>query len=196
MNYDECIALISSAEAYDTEARSIVVDVYDLGKGIGIRQYSERDAERLIDQISGVSVTVQQKPAAEQQAKPRQKEKAAREAQEQVRTTEKPVAHVEAASKELESQLKSAESFDNYVESSNDDRLVLPGLPIRDQINELEKISLGIDRKAFDSEQMDIIREEVSGLVRRKKAPADDAQKKLAQIRDDRLKEVASKLGV
>ena len=196
MNYDECIALISSAEAYDTEARSIVVDVYDLGKGIGIRQYGERDAERLIDQISGVSVTVPQKPAAEQQSKPQQKGKEAVEDRVRVRAAEKPAAHVETASKELESQLKSTESFDNYVEGVNDDRLVLPGLPIRDQINELEKISLGIDRKAFDSEQMDIIRDEVSGLARRRKAPADDAQKKLAQIRDDRLKEVAAKLGV
>lgn len=75
--------------------------------------------------------------------------------------------------------------------------LVLPTLSLQDQISELEKISMGVDEKVFNQEQMQIIVFELEGLGGRvrgeRRESLDTFQKNLVAIRDRRLAEARTK---
>ena len=74
MDYDECIALISAAEAYDTESRTVAVDVYDFGPELAIREYSEKEATKLIDAVESSEGLHPQKEEAVQAPKEKPKQ--------------------------------------------------------------------------------------------------------------------------
>ncbi len=75
---------------------------------------------------------------------------------------------------------------------------VLVGLPLHDQIEELTKISTGIDRRAFDKAHMNIIINEINALYEYSMAEQKTTnvfEQRLRDMRTLRLAEVMEKLG-
>ena len=68
--------------------------------------------------------------------------------------------------------------------------LVLPNLPLADQVSELERIIEGLNENIFNTEQMSIISDELTGLQQVSQstnAKGEDISKSLLQLRDNRL---------
>ena len=75
---------------------------------------------------------------------------------------------------------------------------ILVGLPLHDQIEELTKISAGIDRRAFDKAHMNIIINEITALYEYSMAEQKTTnvfEQRLRDMRTLRLAEVMEKLG-
>jgi len=75
---------------------------------------------------------------------------------------------------------------------------ILVGLPIHDQIEELTKISAGIDGRAFDRAHMNIIIHEINALYEYSMAEQKTTnvfEQRLKDMRTQRLAEVMEKLG-
>ncbi len=75
---------------------------------------------------------------------------------------------------------------------------ILVGLPLHDQIDELTKISVGIDRRAFDKAHMNIIINEINALYEYSMAEQKTTnvfEQRLRDMRTQRLAEVMEKLG-
>jgi hypothetical protein len=75
---------------------------------------------------------------------------------------------------------------------------ILVGLPLHDQIEELTKISTGIDRRAFDKAHMNIIINEINALYEYSMAEQKTTnvfEQRLRDMRTQRLAEVMEKLG-
>ncbi|MHB1830065.1 MAG: hypothetical protein ACYCO0_01600 [Candidatus Micrarchaeaceae archaeon] len=204
MDYNECIDMVNSAEAHDTEARSVIADIYDLGKAVEIKQYSDAEASAVIEYANSAEdgATEAKKEQAQQPNQILQKT--------YVRLQEKNPARgagreMDAVAKELESAISNAtkglkahaeERMKQARKAQEEKGLVMVTLSLQDQIGELEKISAGIDSGAFTEEQMAIIKTEVKGLMKAKGAAHDAFQANLLGIRDGRLKEVSKKLGL
>jgi hypothetical protein len=185
MDYNECVSLIDATAARDTEVRTVVADVYELGPEVGIREYDAQEAIRFINAVNRMDggTAAQPKAAQQAQAKPQQPARVA---------ARRPI--FGEVAKELEGALSTRPKPIPQPQIEED--LVLPKLSLQDQINELEKISIGLAEGAFDDEQMAIINKEVGGLGRAEATPTDDFQKNLLRIRNARLKEVSKKLGM
>ncbi|MGC8479739.1 MAG: hypothetical protein ACP5M9_03685 [Candidatus Micrarchaeia archaeon] len=85
---------------------------------------------------------------------------------------------------------------DMNIGASKKNTLILVNLSTDDQINELEKISIGLDQKVFTEEQIKIIKEETNGLYNYIKTIT---KKGISiggdgEIRNQRLEEVIKKL--
>ena len=78
------------------------------------------------------------------------------------------------------------------------EEMVLPTLPISDQIPELEKIAEGLDTNSFDQEQLGIIKSELSALKRLASAenPAGEngLERSMRMLRDSRMNYVLALL--
>jgi hypothetical protein len=75
---------------------------------------------------------------------------------------------------------------------------ILVGLPLHDQIEELTKISAGIDKRAFDKAHMNIIINEINALYEYSMAEQKTTnvfEQRLREMRAQRLAEVMEKLG-
>ncbi len=75
--------------------------------------------------------------------------------------------------------------------------LVLPKLSVTDQIGELEKIITGLKEGAFNSDQVEVVEEELYGLgkeVRRGHAQPVVAESNLLSLRNERLNEATMEL--
>ena len=204
MDYNESVSLIDSIQAKDTEVRTVVADIYDLGAEISIREYLGVESAKLVKGIekqpeTGKAPEEAAKPAAQQKPK----EKPTRHAPEVLaRITErrKEVAKELEQMIKVEAKPKVAEPMEAEERKPEPQKesLVMPGLSLQDQIRELEKIGMGLDQGVFESIQLEIIKKEVAGLkaVMGEITPADDFQKNLVQIRNSRLSEVSKKLGV
>ncbi|MEM0201020.1 MAG: hypothetical protein QXD23_01295 [Candidatus Micrarchaeaceae archaeon] len=85
---------------------------------------------------------------------------------------------------------------DMSIPSVRKNKLVLVYLSTEDQINELEKINLGLDQNVFDKEQLDVIKEEINGLDGYVKSMNKKGLEVSgdSQIRNERLEEVIKKL--
>lgn len=96
------------------------------------------------------------------------------------------------AGRELEEQIS------EEIYKIKTSKLVIPGLSLQDQIHELEGIEDGLNQKAFDSEQLKIIRQEVSGVeeaVKRASSQViDESQKDLVEVRTRLVSEIRNKL--
>ncbi len=84
------------------------------------------------------------------------------------------------------------------VPSLRKNKLILINLSTEDQIDELEKISVGLDEKVFDKEHLEVIKEECDGLSefvssRAKKHILEAGD---ATIRNQRLEEVLKKIDI
>lgn len=79
-------------------------------------------------------------------------------------------------------------------------KTVMQTLSVQDQISDLEKISLGLDQKAFDDEQMKLIKEEVYALqdfVKEQNIDKlEESQRSFTLLRNRRLQDVINKLSV
>ncbi len=79
-------------------------------------------------------------------------------------------------------------------------KTVMGKLSVQDQISDLEKISMGLDQKAFDEAQMKLIREEVSALQNATKGQDaekfEEPQRGMIMLRNQRLQDVINKLSV
>lgn len=84
------------------------------------------------------------------------------------------------------------------IKRINTKDLVLPGLSLSDQISELERIIEGLRQGVFDSDHLDVVRQEVLGLAQvvrsqEKSANApqymDQTERSLAAVRDQRISE-------
>ncbi len=205
MDYNECVDMINSAEAHDTEARSVIADIYDLGNAVEIRQYSEAEAAEAIEYAdSAVEAAAGTKKEQVQQPQKQILQKT------YVRLREKSPARgagreMDAVAKELEAAISNAtkelkervgERMKQVQQPAESAGLVMVTLSLQDQIGELEKISAGIDSGAFTTEQMEIIKIEIRGLMKARGSAPDAFQANLLKIRDDRLREVSKKLGV
>lgn len=87
---------------------------------------------------------------------------------------------------------------DISVPSIKKNKLVLINLSTEDQIDELEKISIGIDEKVFDKKHLEIIKEECDGLSEFVSAAAKKhiSEAGDATIRNQRLDEVLKKIDI
>jgi hypothetical protein len=85
----------------------------------------------------------------------------------------------------------------SHISWKNEEDLVLLNLSVPEQIDELEKIGLGLDSNIFNKEQMRVIVEEVVGLKRKlmRNRVALGSQTELEALRDQRLSAVLEKLG-
>ena len=203
MDYNESVSLIDSVQSKDTEVRTVVADIYDLGDEISIREYLEVESVEL---VHGIEKQPEAAKAPEEAAKQpivqRQKETAVRR---MPNVLDKITEKKKEVAKELEDMIKAETRARapepekvNETPAPKKEALVLPELSLQDQVRELEKIELGLDQGVFESIQLEIIKREVAGL---KEAagnivPADDFQKNLVQIRNSRLSEVSKRLGV
>ncbi len=85
----------------------------------------------------------------------------------------------------------------SHISWKNEQDLVLLNLSVPEQIDELEKIGLGLENNIFNKEQMRIIVEEVVSLKRKlmRNRVAVGSQTELEALRDQRLNAVLEKLG-
>ena len=202
MDYNESVSLIDSIQSKDTEVRTVVADIYDLGDEISIKEYLGVESVEL---VSGIEKQPEAAKAPEEAAKPvvqRQKETAVRRMPNVLnKITEKKKEVARELEEMIKAQTKAKVPEPEKVKGApapQKEALVLPGLSLQDQVRELEKIELGLDQGVFEGIQLEIIKREVAGL---KEAagnivPADDFQKNLVQIRNSRLSEVSKRLGV
>ena len=204
MDYNECIDMVNYAEAHDTEARSVIADIYDLGSAVEIRQYSNAEVSSVIEYAgSGGDGATEAKKEHDQQ--PNQILQKTYIRLQETNPARGAGREMDAIAKELESAISNAtkglkahveERMEHARKAQEEKGLVMVTLSLQDQISELEKISAGIDGNAFTGEQMAIIKAEVRGLMKAGSAAHDAFQANLLGIRDSRLKEVSKKLGL
>ncbi|MFP3278036.1 MAG: hypothetical protein RXO43_02370 [Candidatus Micrarchaeota archaeon] len=110
---------------------------------------------------------------------------------------------VEKAASEIKNVIGSiGKEFEKNIKRETErikgEKLVLPTLSLQDQISELEKISEGLDEQVFSDEQLKIIKDEVYGLRDKVKSEkisiADEFQKSLIDLRNQKINEVIKKL--
>lgn len=208
MDYNELVSLINSIQAQDTEVRTVVADVYDLGSEVEIKEYMDIETAKFMRYVNREEGTpAQQQKAADNGSRIHAQPRSAPPIQPAQQAPPRPKVSEDrkAVAKELETMMAerekaavqptvAAQTAAEAAQSS--EKLVLPSLSLQDQTSELEKIGMGLDRKAFDQEQIGIIKKEVAGLRQTRSAPVDDFQKELVRIRDARLGEVMAKLGM
>ncbi len=235
MDYNECVEYITSVEAYGSQDAAALVDVYELGPALEIKEYDDKDTEKLIvfmDSAEGVMPTKQRpepqsavavpgkaskKQRASTQPEPMQQPRQAEPQPEPVQPApavkvpkqpKLPAVQLPKVSKSRNLSAKAAKELAGMMGKAGEEissalkpapkseKLVLVHLSMQDQVGELEKISMGLDGAAFDTEQMAIIRIEVRELMKNKGKPSgNDFQKELYNMRNERLGEVAAKLG-
>lgn len=203
MNYSECVEFINGVEAYDTQDRIVVADVYNLGGQIDIKDYEGKKVEMLVESIEQMEspVAAQAQRMPEQNEVPRQPSQAMVNVEAQIKKlpsgAQKARKEIEQAANELGAMISSAEKkFSSSVKKSDNQKLIMVHLSLQDQISELEKISMGLDSNSFNPGQIAIIKAEVGGVMANRGRPADDFQKSLMAVRDARLAEVSKKLGL
>ncbi len=209
MDYNELVSLINSIQAQDTEVRTVVADVYDLGSEVEIKEYMDIETAKFMRYVNREEGTpAQQQKAADSGSRIHAQQRSAQPPiQPAQQTPQRPRISEDrkAVAKELETMMAEREkaavqppvAVQMAAEpAQSSEKLVLPSLSLQDQTSELEKIGMGLDRKAFDQEQIGIIKKEVAGLRQTRSAPVDDFQKGLVRIRDARLSEVMAKLGM
>jgi len=122
---------------------------------------------------------------------------------EKVVTAPKEGIEVEKAANEIKNVIGSiGKEFEKNIKRETErikgEKLVLPTLSLQDQISELEKISEGLDEQVFSDEQLKIIKDEVYGLRDKIKgekiSAADEFQKSLINLRNQKINEVIKKL--
>ncbi|MFP3215241.1 MAG: hypothetical protein RXR32_01670 [Candidatus Micrarchaeota archaeon] len=122
---------------------------------------------------------------------------------EKVVTASKEGIEVEKAANEIKNVIGSiGKEFEKNIKRETErikgEKLVLPTLSLQDQISELEKISEGLDEQVFSDEQLKIIKDEVYGLKDKIKgekiSAADEFQKSLINLRNQKINEVIKKL--
>lgn len=208
MDYEQSVDLIKGVEGEDPSARSVVVSLVESDDKVDIKEYSEKEVGQLVNFVEKVTGSLIAGGAAQPGTGTAQAgtQEVAVQRNPDIRIPEAPEMKIERkkankvfqdAGKELEKAVAGVENtISNVSEKNSGEKLILVNLSISDQINELEKISLGLDGNVFTPEQRKIIITEVSGLYRRKPKPVGDFQKEAAAIRDKRLKEVMDKLGL
>ncbi len=199
MYYNDCVQYISSVEAYDSQDRSATADVYDFGEQVQIQEIDRAKAASLIESIEGLEGGTAQgaSQAPEEQALgPKQKVppqrvtgRAGEQAGKAVHAAgdlSKLMANTGAGAGRAVSELyavagRAGEKISKRVGSKGrKEKLVATELSLQDQINELEKIGLGLDGNAYGPEQISIIKTEILGLLKnRGKPPANEFQKGL-----------------
>lgn len=201
MDYEQAAELIKSVEAEDPATRSVVVSLADSEDKVEIREYSEKDVRELVgfvEKVSG-SQTAGTAQAPSAQVEAAQQNPDIHDNIDAAGVKKKTIIDkaFDDAGRELEKAVAGVENkVDGAREKSQGQQLVLVNLSLNDQINELEKISFGLDGNVFTPEQRRILIMEVNGLLKKKEKPAGDFQKDLAVLRDKRLKEVSYKLGI
>ena len=131
------------------------------------------------------------------------KEEKVKESIEKVVTAPQEGVEVEKVANEIKNLIGSiGKEFEKNIKKETErikgEKLVLPSLSLQDQISELEKISEGLDEQVFSDEQLKIIKEEVYGLMDKIKgekiSTADEFQKSLIDLRNQKINEVIKKL--
>jgi len=131
------------------------------------------------------------------------KEEKVKESIEKVVTAPQEGVEVEKVANEIKNLIGSiGKEFEKNIKKETErikgEKLVLPSLSLQDQISELEKISEGLDEQVFSDEQLKIIKEEVYGLMDKIKgekiSAADEFQKSLIDLRNQKINEVIKKL--
>lgn len=106
----------------------------------------------------------------------------------------------QAAAEELSRVVKASEIPVQQVQQQAQVRpsssLVLPNLSITDQVTELDKIIQNLKNSSFTPDQMQIVKEEVTGLakslVSQQTVPAEGIEKDMFELRTTRLAEALS----
>ena len=91
-------------------------------------------------------------------------------------------------------KLKAAPGREAVV-SGAAEKLVLPGLSLADQAEELGRIITGLREGAFSGGQLEIVGEELRGLARASKGEGVVGEEPLLSLRDQRLREALALLG-
>ena len=200
MDYEQCVGIVTSAEAYDTQPRFAEVNIVDLGASVAIKEYDPEDASKILAFIDSVEVALipQEKPASGTKAVVKESRGLIKKVMEAEAIGAKAIrSQSDVVVQELNAIIGAAGGqFKINTSARGGKKLVLVTLSMPDQIGELEKISAGLDGRAYSDEELAIIRTEVGGLARNRSKPSDDFQRSLASIRDSRLKEVMDKLGM
>lgn len=133
-------------------------------------------------------------PAARQQQAPAQQRPAAEQARPKKEEVKKAAEELHTIVPQTRETREAATPKQMPAQEEND--LVLPRLTIPEQITELEKIALGLDRNVFNSEQLKVVKDEVEGLARsaRGRDHAQGQQGALVALRDKKLKAALDRL--
>lgn len=219
MDYEEAEALLNRLEA-DQEKKAVTIDLKQaLSESIETKQYDEKEVGRTVEMLD--SFSTQQAQKAQQQRPQRAQAKAAPQAQRQapaVEAEQRPSPKITNVGQQGSKQMFSRQEIGSIAsdlhtmfggmrgkrqvkkagpQQVDTKALILANLSLQDQLTELEKISLGIDKSIFNSSQLEIIKYEIRGLnAARKLASEQNLDKGLVQLRDARLKEVINKLGI
>ncbi len=205
MDYNEYVEFIKSCEAYDTEMKSISIDIYELGPEIGILDCDSGDALKVINYVNSIDTEQGKMPQganSDSASKTTKHDAGSPPAGAGLQGRFKSIdvsREKEVVAKELKELISAAENtFSMHIKTgSGKSKLILTNLSLQDQISELEKISRGIDSRSFSKEQMSIIIIEIKGLAKNRGVlPKDEFQRGLYMIREGRLKEITSKLNV
>lgn len=179
--YTRLVSVIRGLEASSSSSASSTVDMSRLFEPAP--QPSSSSYEELSKELSALS---------KRQQFPVQQPKSSGAAQLQV-SVEKSAHHepemsrlAERVKGELAEALRSMRVEHRYEPGArNESDLVLPNLPVADQVGELERIADGLREGAFSEDQLEIVREELRGLSRAAKGARQGDE--LSKLRDSRL---------
>lgn len=214
-DYNSISQLLEKIEELNSIQRSILLDSQEaISNQVQISDYDYERAIKTIGTIESVVLEQQQvvqrpqiqmpnidvnRGVAESAAGIRQRIEGA-EIQKRVLVADKKVLDaakeiggiIGGAGKELQEQISEG------IYKAKTSKLILPGLSIQDQVHELEGIEQGLNQEAFDSEQLKIIRQEVSGVEesakRQESQMADESQKEMFDVRARLIFEIRNKL--
>jgi hypothetical protein len=204
MDYQIAVDILKSLESEDTAHSSVTLNMKGIiGEGLSIKSYEGKtDAKKIMDLINLVN------SMDPEGLKQQSEQKVAQQAPKKSAANQvfKPFGEKESkkAAKDMHGIVNSLDKGTSpapalAVVSESSKTLILPELSIQDQINELEKLSIGVDANIFDRSQLAIISTEINGLkdsITGEKKPVEEFQKNLIDLRDKRLSEVISKLKI
>ncbi len=210
--YQEAIRLITESEE-GGRVGELSVGNDALEKAQEVKKQAYGDVLEDVEKAEGIRVRV--KPEAAKEAKEKQqaeiqtqaahagKEKEAQKPapgikrvirnEEYRKETEKAAGKLEQRFRNIGEEFEG--NIEKFSEKVNTSGLVLPKLSLQDQINDLQKISEGLDENAFGEDELNVINDEIAGLLKimQKKTNAPQDQ---VNARNQLLMAVALQLGI
>ncbi len=203
VSYADMLTVIEGLEAGAKRGELCLVDISKVA-GSG-QQAAAPGYGKMLDMAEEVEAKPQKGAAARQQSAKQAVERESRTAAEGIAEAQQPKREsIKAEMQGIVSGLHEAKPKFNElkIKRVNTNDLVLPGLPISDQIRELEQIVAALRENALDKEQAKIARLELEGLqqvvndledeLAREKRSLSELDRSLWDMRRQRLTEALS----
>jgi hypothetical protein len=205
VSYAEMLTVIEGLEAGAKRGELCLIDISKVAGSE--KQAAAPGYGKMLDMAEGVEAKPQKGTAARQQSAKQAVERENRTAAEGIAEVQQPKREsIKAEMQGIVSGLHEAKPKFNElkIKRMNTKGLVLPGLPISDQIRELEQIVAALKENALDKEQAKVARLELEGLqqvvkdledeLAKEKKSLGELDRSLWDMRRQRLEEALSLL--